>query len=79
MPLTSKLKQAKDENLAATVISLTPRQEEIYFWLRGKIDPASVGALSRLVNRALRDAENESAFIVAGMKKLAEEHKAGVE
>lgn len=41
-----------------------------------RIDTASVCAVTRLVARAQQYAENESAYIVAGMKKLAVEHKA---
>lgn len=95
MSLDSKHYETKDEKSGARGISLTPRQEELYFWLRGKIDlddsaaftvrrlfsrmridTAACCALSRLVGRALRDAENEDAYIVAGMKRLAVEHKA---
>lgn len=41
-----------------------------------RIDTASTYAVSRLVNRALRDAENISAYVVRGMQNLAVEHKA---
>ena len=77
------------------MIPLNPQQEELYFWVRDKIDlddsaamtvrrffsrmridTASVGAVQRLVTRTLGHAENDSAYIVAGMKNLAEEHKA---
>ena len=43
---------------------------------RMRIDTASVCAVSRLVCRALREAENDSAYIVGGMKRLAVEHRA---